>query len=76
MNPTIALLNMSITRLHVLSALVACTLPLFTGCAESRHQALERRQNGFDARADARGDRRELRSDRADARYDRSFDHW
>lgn len=55
------------TRLVILALAAA----LFAGCTTTRHEAVERRQDGFDTRHDARMDRRELRSDRADARYDR-----
>ena len=57
--------------LIALALLSTCMLGTFAGCASSRHEALEHRQDGVDARHDARMDRRELRSDRADARYDR-----
>jgi hypothetical protein len=50
-------------------ALFTLSTVLVAGCATERHDALERRQDGFDARHKSRVERRELRSDRADARY-------
>lgn len=64
------------TRLLVLAALAVSSIGLFTACAEERHDALERRQHGYDSRYNARTDRREVRSDHADERYGRRFDNW
>ena len=61
----------NLTRLIALGALITSTVTLFAGCAASRYDAVERRQDRYDSRYDARMDRRELRSDRADARYSR-----
>ena len=44
-----------------------------SSCATERYNAIERRQDGIDARHGARVDRRELRSERADAR---ALDRW
>ena len=51
---------------HSLVSSASCFV--LSGCASSRYEALEKRQDGVDARHNERMDRRELRSDRADAR--------
>ena len=59
------------TRLITLATLSVCLPLMGSGCAASRYEALESRQDRYDERSDARLKRQNLREERADERFDR-----